>query len=197
LRESRFRQIFRPWLWCAAAVAAFAGFVPVAAFGSAFAELLYLYLFLPLALGLVLLVGLVLAKRHTVSILVAVVVFGAVTWFLFNNTDAVQNTARWSLYGKQYRLRVLAERQPLGQWKHAEWNSWGLADSKTVVYLVYDPANSLAEAAKNHAAGTFAGIPCSVPQVSRLASHWYAVEFYANQSWNHCGVKPVEHKKTP
>lgn len=187
----------RPWLWCAAALAACAGFVPVAVFGSAFAELLYLYLLLPLALGSALLVGVVLEKRHAVSILTAVVVFAAVTWFLFNSTDAVQNTARWSLYRGTYQQRVLAEEPQAGQMKHTVWSAWGLADSKTVVYLVYDPANSLEEAAGEHAAGKFAGIPCRVPQVSRLASQWYAVEFYANQSWKDCGGKPAPHRKTP
>lgn len=178
-------------------VAAFAGFVPVAVFGSALAEVVYLYLFLPFAIAMVLLGVLVLAKRHALSVLVAAVVFFGVTWLLFQNTDAIHNTAWWALYGKTYQRRVLAQSAKPGQLKHAEWNGWGLGDSKTVVYLVYDPSNSLAGAAREHTAGRYAGIPCRVPSVSRLASHWYAVEFYANENWNSCGGKTDGHTKTP
>jgi hypothetical protein len=197
LPESKLRQIFRPWLWFAAAVAAFAIFTPVAVFGSAFAVLVYLYLFLPLGLSVGLIIGLVLAKRHALSILAATVVFCTVTWLLFQNADAVKNTARWHLYRQSYQQRVLAEPQKPGQLKHVEWDGWGLADSETTVYLVYDPSNSLAEAARTHAAGKFAGIPCPVPSVRRLASEWYAVEFYTGQSWNACGKKATPNAKTP
>lgn len=197
LPESKLRQIFRPWLWFAAALAAFAVFVPVAVFGSAFAVLVYLYLFLPLGLSVGLIVALVLAKRHALSILAATVVFCAVTWMLFQNADAVKDTARWHLYGQRYQRRVLAEREQPGQLKHAVWDGWGLADSETTVYLVYDPSNALAAAAKHHTAGKFAGIPCSVPSVRRLASGWYAVEFYTDQSWNRCGGKTSPDAKTP
>lgn len=185
-------------LWCAAgAVAALAGFIPAAVFGSAFAELLYVYLVMPFLVGLALLIGLALVKRHAVPIVSAAVMFGAVTWLLFHYTDAVQNTARWRIYGKPYQQRVLAAPQTVGQLKHVVWNTWGATDSKTMVYLVYDPSNALAEAARTHAAGKFAGIPCRVPQVSRLASEWYAVEFYPEQSWNDCGGKAAPHAKTP
>lgn len=197
LPESKLRQIFRPWVWFAAALAAFAIFIPVAVFGSAFAVLVYLYLFLPLGLSVALAVGLVVAKRHAVSILTATVVFCAVTWLLFQNADAVKNTARWHLYGQSYQRRVLAEPEQPGQLRHVVWDGWGLANSETTVYLVHDPANSLAGPAKSHAAGKFAGIPCSVPSVRRLASGWYAVEFYTDQTWNRCGGKATPDAKTP
>lgn len=180
-----------------AAIAAFAVFVPIAVFGSAFAVLVYLYLFLPLGLSVALIVGLVIAKRHALSILVAALVFCGVTWLLFQNADAVKNTARWHLYAQSYQRRVLSEPQEAGQLKHVVWDGWGLANSETTVYLVYDPSNSLAEAARSHMAGRFAGIPCSVPSVRRLANQWYAVEFYTDQSWNSCGAGPAQHAKAP
>lgn len=166
-------------------------------FGSAFSVLVYLYLFLPLGLSVGLVVGLVVAKRHALPILMATVVYCAVTWLLFQNADAVKDTVRWHLYGQSYQRRVLAEPQPAGQLKHVEWDGWGFAGSDTTVYLVYDPSNSLAEAARTHAAGKFAGIPCPVPRVSRLASHWYAVEFYTEEGWNSCAAKPAGDAKTP
>lgn len=198
LRESKLRQIFRPWLWCAAVLAAFAGFVPVAVFGSALAELLYVFLFLPMGLALVLIGGLILAQKHALSTLVAAVVFSAVTLVLFKNTALVQNMVRWPLYGKAYQRRVLAEPQPAGQMKHVVWNAWGFPGAgNTTVYLVYDPGNTLAEAARTHASGRFAGIPCRVPLVRRLASQWYAVEYYTDETWNRCDAKAVEPKQTP
>ena len=197
LPESKLSQIFKPWVWFAAAVAAFAVFVPAAVFGSAFAVLVYLYLFLPLGLSVALIIGLVLAKRHALSILAAAVVFCGVTWLLFQNADAVKNTARWRLYGQSYQRRVLAEPDQTGQLRHVVWDGWGLANSETTVYLVHDPSNSLAGPAKTHAAGKFAGIPCPVPSVRRLASGWYAVEFYTDQTWNRCGGKTTPDAKTP
>ncbi len=186
-QKTRLRQIFRPWLLCAAVAAAFAVFVPLAVFGDDLAVLLYVFLFLPFGLSVVLIGGLVLVKRHALAMLVAAVIFCGVTWFLFKNTSAVQDTARWFLYGKSYQRRVLVEPQEAGQLKHTVWDAWGFPGAGvTTVYLVYDPTNSLTHAAKTHAAGRFAGIPCSVPAVRRLASQWYAVEFYTGQSWHSC-----------
>jgi hypothetical protein len=197
LPRSKLRQIFRPWLWLGAALAAIAVFLPVAVFDSAFAVLVYLYLFLPLGLSVALVIGLVVAKRHALSILGATVVFCGVTWLLFQNADAVKDTVRWHLYRRRYERRVLAQPEQPGQLQHVVWDGWGLADSKATVYLVYDPSNSLAEAARRHAAGKYAGIPCPVPSVRRLAKEWYSVEFYTDQTWDACGAKAVPNAKTP
>ena len=197
LPKSKLRRFFRPWVWFGAALAACAVFVPMAVFGSAFAVLVYLYLFLPLGLSVALAVGLVVARRHAASILAATVVFCGVTWLLFQNADAVKNTARWHLYGQSYRRQALAEPEQPGQLKHVVWDGWGVAGMDTTVYLVFDPSNSLAAGAKSHAAGKFAGIPCPVPSVRRLASEWYAVEFYTDETWNRCGGKAAPDAKTP
>ncbi len=197
VRESKPKQIFRPWIWFAAALAAFAIFVLVAVFGSAFAVLVYLYLLMPLGVSAVLAVGLLLAKRHTLSILIATVVFCGVTLLLFQNADAVKDIARWRLYGAKYQRRVLAEPQPAEQLKHVEWDGWGFAGMDTTVYLVFDPSNSLAVAASRHSSGKFAGIPCPVASVRRLAREWYAVEFYTGEIWNECEEKPAPDAKTP
>jgi hypothetical protein len=197
LQKSKLRQIFRPWLWCASAVVAFAGFLPVVVFGSPLAELLYVFLLLPFVLSMVLIGTLVLAKKHALPALGAAVVFCAVTALLFKNTTEVQNKARWYLYRQTYQRDVLAEPEQPGQLKHAIWNGWVFAGTETVVYLVHDPRNVLAGPAQSHTGGKFAGIPCSVPSVMRLANQWYAVEFYAGQSWDSCVAKPIGPKKTP
>jgi hypothetical protein len=70
--------------------------------------------------------------------------------------------------------------------KHVEWDGWGFAGSDTVVYLVFDPDNSLASAARIGAPGKLHGIPCEVPHVRRLEHQWYTVLFYTDTDWDHC-----------
>jgi hypothetical protein len=62
-------------------------------------------------------------------------------------------------------------------------DGWGFAGSDTVVYVVFDPTNSLAGAAKSRAPGKFKGIPCEVSRVRRLESQWYSVVFYTDTDW--------------
>jgi len=65
-------------------------------------------------------------------------------------------------------------------------DGWGWAGQDTVVYLVFDPADSLSLAASSHQSGKFAGISCEVPYVSRLESQWYTVTFYTGREWGRC-----------
>jgi len=63
------------------------------------------------------------------------------------------------------------------------------------VFLVFDPTDSLSAAAKSHSPGKFKGIPCEVPLVRRLESHWYTVRFYTDEYWGRrnaldCGLGP-------
>lgn len=86
-----------------------------------------------------------------------------------------------------YKNQVLV--QPIGQdggLKHIEWDGWGWGGNDTVVYLVFDPNNALADAATGGLAGKYPGIPCEVYRVRRLESHWYTVYFYTNSDWTSC-----------
>lgn len=74
-----------------------------------------------------------------------------------------------------------------GELKHIEWDGWGGAGMDTTIYLVFDPTDLLSSAASTRQSGKFPGIRCKVPQVTRFHSHWYAVTFYTNQVWDHCG----------
>ena len=56
----------------------------------------------------------------------------------------------------------------------------------TVVYLVFDPNNLLAAAARSQSPGKFGGIPCEVPSIRRMEGNWYTVRFYTETDWNHC-----------
>ena len=107
---------------------------------------------------------------------------------LVGNYSAVRDAARWFLWSKSYKTEVLAQLDSArGELKHVEWDGWGFPGAgDTVVYLVFDPNDLLAMAAKNHRPGKFSGIPCEVPRVRRLEGHWYAVMFYTDTSWGHC-----------
>jgi hypothetical protein len=71
--------------------------------------------------------------------------------------------------------------------RHIEWDGWGgLGGGDTTVYLVYDPANSLAQASSSRGKGKVRGIPCGVASIHRFADRWYEATFYADTDWDHC-----------
>jgi hypothetical protein len=78
----------------------------------------------------------------------------------------------------------LAQPQPThGELKHVEWDGWGWGGQDTTVYLVFDPADLLSQAASSHHPGKYNGIPCEVFLVRRLESQWYTVQFYTDEWW--------------
>ena len=113
--------------------------------------------------------------------------FFSVLWLLFHISDDVRTEGRWVMNSKTFKAEVLARPKPPGdELKHVEWDSWGFAGADTVVYLVFDPTDSLAVAAKSRSRGKFSGIPCEVPNVHRLENYWYTVLFYTDTDWDHC-----------
>jgi hypothetical protein len=126
--------------------------------------------------------------RKRQNVLMAIAIFGAyvaVTVVFFVGYEQLQPILRWTLWSHRYKSELLAQATPAnGQLKHVEWqrSGWGPV-GPTIVYLVFDPTDSLSVAAKSHRAGRFSGIPCEVPRVQRLESHWYAVTFYTEESW--------------
>jgi len=95
---------------------------------------------------------------------------------------------RWMIESKSYKAKVMASRDPKADnFQHSEWDGWGgFGAGDTVVYLVFDPKDSLAKAAQTGAAGKFPGVPCEVYKVQRFERGWYAVSFYTNTDWEHC-----------
>ena len=74
-----------------------------------------------------------------------------------------------------------------GHLRHVEWDSWGFAGtSDTVVYLVFDPTDSLIDASRSGQPIKHAGLPCKVARVRRLEKNWYTVRFYADSDWSRC-----------
>jgi hypothetical protein len=158
-----------------------------------------LYLLLLLSISLLFVSSLVIfaimkRARLCLALMSMLAAFWLTSFVMVKNRYAIRNNARWSLRSHRYKAEVLARPETAnGELKHVEWDGWGFPGAgDTTVYLVFDPANSLATAAKSHHPGQFSGIPCKVPLVSSLESRWYAVLFYTDERWGKahfdCGV---------
>lgn len=142
--------------------------------------------------GLVSLVLLIVAVRmirsQSLPTALMIVAFCAVSWALFRTSDDLRTRGRWLIHGNSYRTAAL--NQPVasnGELKHIEWDGWGFAGAgDTTVYLVFDPTDSLATAARDGSPGKFKGLPCTVLRVRKLENHWYTVLFYTDSDWDHC-----------
>ena len=101
---------------------------------------------------------------------------------------AIRSAARWYVWSRDYKARVLGQPPPPnGELRHIEWDGWGMFAQNTSVFLVFDPTDSLSDAARSHQPGKFNGIPCQVPLVRRLEAKWYAIFAYTNQDpWDGC-----------
>lgn len=120
------------------------------------------------------------SKGHAVIFLVAgllvILIAVAVAW----NFYSIRTPIRWFLWSDTYKSEVMGAK---GELKHSEWDGWGFAGVDTNVYLVFDPADSLAAAAEKNNPGKLQGLPCEVCLVKRLESHWYTVQFYTGEFW--------------
>jgi hypothetical protein len=158
------------------------------------ALLIYIFVVAILLLScIVLLISAAISKNRrrylqqllTLTIILAILIAG----FFFDNTNpiAIRSTARWLIWSRDYKAQVLKQMPPAnGELKHIEWDGWGMFAQNTSVFLVFDPTDSLSGAVKSHQPGKFNGIPCKVPLVRRLESHWYTVVFYTSQVWDGC-----------
>ena len=127
--------------------------------------------------------------RQCISVLLALVGFAAVSGALQRNEPTLRPSLRWFLWSRQYKAEVLAQPDPENQeFKHVLWDTWGgfVETGFNVTYLVFDPNDSLADAAKSQVPARFGGIPCEVPGVVRLEKQWYAVRFYPDENWVNC-----------
>ena len=116
-------------------------------------------------------------RRTALALTVAAVLLSSV------GCEKSSSAVKWLLYRHGYKAEVLAQPSKNGELNHIEWDGWGWAGQDTTVYLVFDPTDSLSAAAKSNQPGKFSGIPCEVPVVHRLESHWYTVQFYTDEFW--------------
>jgi hypothetical protein len=156
---------------------------------SAYAPFLYLLFFAPIIFlaCLILLVAAAIDKRprQCLSMLLTLVAFLGASWALFKNEGTIRPSIRWLLWSHRFKAEVLARPAPTkGELRHMEWEATGFAGvANNTIYLVFDPTDSLAVAAKSHSPGNFSGMPCEVYRVLRLESHWYSVAFYTDEEW--------------
>ncbi|HYB61761.1 MAG TPA: hypothetical protein VEH50_09800 [Methylomirabilota bacterium] len=131
-------------------------------------------------------------RRQLRTILATLAVLWAIAacFFLYNREHpfAIRETARWLIWSHEYKQQVLAQPTSVnGDLKHIQWDASGFAGvANNTAYLVFDPTNTLSDAAKNNQAAEFNGVPCKVRAIRRLENHWYAVLFYTNQAWGEC-----------
>ncbi len=181
---------FNWWLPSRAGFLAFAASILVAVCQADTALLLYLFFGLILVVfSIAMLVYTVFGKgrRKRLTLLSTLAAVWVVSASVFVYHGQVRTTARWLVWARNYKDKVLAQQAPEnGEFRHVEWDGWGWAGQDTTVYLVFDPRDSLSSAASIRQPGKFDGIPCPVPEVSRLESQWYAVLFYTNEDWDRC-----------
>jgi hypothetical protein len=186
-RQAAQRDRFNWLLPIYAALGALILFVPIMIYGDDIDEMLYIFVAAPI-IGLILIVVAICKKgRRGLAVFGMLVVYCAISWGLYKNSRELHWTTRWLLWSKDYKAKVLAQPSPAaGELRHVEWDVWGWGGNETVVYLVFDPNDSLSVANKSHSSGKFNGIPCEVYRVRRLENHYYAVHFYTDTGWNQC-----------
>ncbi len=150
-----------------------------------------LFLVLFLAYPLTILVMVVVAAinwRHWHCGLSTLLIFFLLSWLVASEGYIAHFGVRWLTGSAKYKSELLAgPPTPVGELRHMEWDGWGMAGQDTSVYLVYDPQNSLASAARHNLSGKVPGIPCGVSEVGRLQDHWYYAVLYTNTFWEWCG----------
>jgi hypothetical protein len=150
-------------------------------------EMLFAIVVCPIVALVVLALGFRATGRRRAISLSALVLYAIVSWCLFRYSYQLHSTARWMLRSGEYKSRVLAQlRREDGQLQHVEWDGWGFAGNDTVVYLVFDPSDSLSVAAQSGNSGKFPGMPCEVSRIQRLEPQWYTVIFFTGAEWDRC-----------
>lgn len=150
-----------------------------------------------LCLGIAFLTGLLLlilavAKkgRHRLVTCLALAVYLLVPMLLLTHYSSLRDHVRWLVLARAYTDKVLAQPAPPSQeLRHVAWDDWGFGGEDTTVFLVFDPANSLAEDLRAPAPVKARGLPCAVVHVRRLDSQWYAVLFYTDTYWGQGSCK--------
>jgi hypothetical protein len=130
-------------------------------------------------------------RRLALLILASLAILAGIPLLLYfseyRHPLAIHEAAKWLASSGEYKAEVQAEKGSAnGELKHIGWDYSGPSFASTAVYLVFDPSDSLASAAKSHQPGRFVGLPCKVYEVRRLESRWYAIVFYQGQDWDKC-----------
>jgi hypothetical protein len=115
-------------------------------------------------------------------------IFFALSWVVIKHGYDMHSETRWLAGSEKFKAELFAEPPASpGQLRHVDWGGWGMAGQDTESYLIFDPQDSLALAARHKESGKVPGIPCGVSYVRRLEDHWYYAVFYTNTLWEYCG----------
>jgi hypothetical protein len=180
------------WLLLYAAIAALGPFLAVIVRETFDIEvILYAFVGVPLIsliFALVLLARWFARKRKPGRVYLLIFpVYWAISAILFLNQNDIRLQTRWLLHSSKLKASVQSEpAPPTGELRHAEFDSWGLAGMGTIEYLIFDPTDSLEAAVATRSDGKFPGIPCKVPMIRRMESHWYVAMYYTNAGWSDC-----------
>lgn len=157
--------------------------------------ILYLLFVLPffLVISVIMLIWVVFPRnrRHWTAVLLTLIAFWAISiplaWYEFRHPFEIRGIVRWFVESRELKQQVLKfGRGRNGELYSIDWDGWGMFAQNTEIYLVFDPTDSLAEAARKHESGRFPGIPCAVQGVRRLENHWYSVVFFTSETWGDC-----------
>ncbi len=144
--------------------------------------LAYLVSVIPIS---VVLMAMAWSRRHP-SAFIALLVYWALSALFLTYFNATRTWTRWLLLSTHYKTKVLAQRPAPGDMKHIEWDGWGWAGMNTSVFLVFDPADSLSQAARADDPGKLSGMQCEADVVRRLERNWYSVQLSTGEDWRDC-----------
>ena len=126
--------------------------------------------------------------RRLLTFSLVLLFFGIAMYVAASFNETFKSRIRWLLFSHSYQHKLSAlPALNAGDFRHIEWDGWGFPGAgNTVVYLVYDPSNSLQVAAASQRPGKYRGLPCEVYSVNKLQSSYYAVQFYTDTDWQQC-----------
>ena len=187
LEKEFVRERFVWWFpLCATACSALVLF-PLTVSSSDLSAILYVLVTVPLVSLVLLRISNKCRGKQRLIALSTFAVFVIFTSVLFVKFLDTRDAVRWLVFGRNFKVQVLEQPKPAPTLlKHIEWEGWGFAGSDTTVYLVFDPTDTLAIAAKTRKSGKFAELPCEVFRVRQREKEWYTVQFYTNTDWEHC-----------
>jgi hypothetical protein len=176
---------------CAAALAPIAYIATTAVFSSDGSFFLYILMVAPIVILTLLITAIVNGVRGrptgSLSAIAALAAFLIISFAVLRNSFDIRARTRWLLKSSTYKAEVLGQPSSNDRsLKHVEWDGWGFAGSDTLVYLAYDPSDSLSTLTGNGLRRKISSLPCEVAAVRRLEKQYYAIEFYTDTSWDHC-----------
>jgi hypothetical protein len=180
---------FTRWFPICIAVCSALALFPLTFSSSDLSVIFYAFVTVPLVCLLLCILAFKSRGTQRIAMFSTFAAFLIFTGMLITHFLAMRDAVRWFAYGRVLKWEVLQQPEPMdASLRHVEWEGWGFAGSDTTVYLVFDPKNALATAAKNRTSGKLGALPCEVYRIRQRESQWYTVQFYTQTDWDYCGI---------